>query len=167
MSFFKELLSIKTFRESKAELNVGRQCVVHVEAVAAHAEAERTLLSYQDYVYRRERDLYADLCTRVVRQRAIEEVQMAVVFMREQEQARHKAVEQAERDKQAQAQRLADLRVVHKDATKAKEKFVELAQVYADEKVKEFERKEDAELEEVAELRRDRIEWDESHEETA
>ena len=165
MSFFKELLTIKTFRESKAELNVGKQRVVQVEAVAVTEASEKALLSFQDYAYQHERTLYADLCTRIVKLSAIEEVQMTVVFLRDQEQGHQKTVKQAELDQQLQTQRLADLRVVHKDATKAKEKFVELAQVYADEKSKEFERKEDAELEEVAELRRDRTEWDESHEE--
>ncbi len=167
MSFFKELLSIKTFRENKAELNVGKQRVLQVQAVAAHEASQRALLKFQDYAYQQEHSLYADLCTRIVKLSAIEEVQLTVVFLRDQEQAHQKEVTHAEREKQAQTQRLADLRVVHKDATKAKEKFVELAQVYADEKSKEFERKEDAELEEVAELRRDRTEWDESHEEVA
>ncbi|MCF8161241.1 MAG: type III secretion protein [Polaromonas sp.] len=167
MSFFKELLSIKAFRENKAELNVGKQRVVHGEAVAAHLASEQALLSFQDYAQQHERSLYADLCKRIVKLRAIEEVQLEVVFLRDQEQSHHKTVASAELEKQAQEQRLADLRRVHKDATKAKEKFVELAQVYADEKSKEFERKEDAELEEVAELRRDRTEWDESHEEVA
>ena len=40
MSFFKELLSIKTFRENKAELNVGKQRVLQVQAVAAHEQGK-------------------------------------------------------------------------------------------------------------------------------
>lgn len=167
MSFFKELLSIKTFRENKAELNVGKQRVVHVEAVAIHEASELALLNFQDYAYQHERTLYADLCRRVVKLTAIEEVQMAVVFLRDQEQEHQKALKQAELDQQRQTERLADLRVLLSDATKAKQKFVELALVYSDEKSKEFERKEDAELEEVAELRRDRTEWDETHEEVS
>lgn len=167
MTFFKELLSIKVFRENKAELNVGKQRVVHSASVAKHAATEQALLSFQQYARQQERSLYADLCTRVVKLSVIEAVQLDVVVLRDREQSHKRAVEKAELEKQTQEQRLANLRLVHKDATKAKEKFVELVQVYADEKSKEFERKEDAELEEVADLRRDRTEWEDTPEEAA
>ncbi len=41
-----------------------------------------------------------------------------------------------------------------------KEKFIELAKVYADDAFREAERKEDAEMEEAAEVRRERVDWE-------
>lgn len=167
MSFFRELLRIKNFRETKAELNVGKQRGVLAQAVSHEETSQEKLRRFQAYAVEHERAMYADLCSRIVKLSAIEDVQLAVVGLRDQEQQHQKTLEEAEKDRQAQARRMVELRQIHSDAQRAKQKFVELAQVFADEKIKEFERKEDAELEEVAELRRDRTEWEEHHEETA
>ena len=47
----------------------------------------------------------------------------------------------------------------HAEAARMKQKFVELSQVNDEEISREFERKEDAEIEEVNETRRDRNGW--------
>ena len=164
MSFFKELLAIKSFRESKAEINVGKQRVVLVQAETQRDACAQALSDYQVFAVAHERDMYADLCSRLVRLSAIENVQNEVAHLREQERQREDAAEKAEKDRLAQEARLQALRLVHKDASRAKQKFVEFAQVYTDEQAKEFERREDAEMEEVAELRRDRVDWEEHHE---
>jgi type III secretion protein O len=164
MSFFKELLAIKSFRESKAEINVGKQRVVLVQAETQRDASALALSDYQVFAVAHERDIYDDLCLRLVRLSDIENVQNEVAHMREQERQRQDAAEKAEKDRLAQEARLQALRLVHKDASRAKQKFVEFAQVYTDEQAKEFERREDAEMEEVAELRRDRVDWEEHHE---
>lgn len=166
MSFFKELLAIKTFREGKAERHVRQQKQVLAEAVAQRLAREAALVEYRSFAHRQEVALFDDLCTRLVRLSAIEDVQHEVAHMRAQEQQRLMAVEEAEKQKLLEEQRLLSLRDVHREAQRAQQKFTEFAQVYADERLKELERKEDAEMEEVAELRRDRTEWDESHEES-
>lgn len=163
MSFFKELLAIKSFRESKAEINVGKQRVVLVQAETQRDACALALSDYQVFAVAHERDMYDDLCSRLVHLSAIENVQNEVAHMREQERQREDAAEKAEKDRLAQEDRLQALRLLHKDASRAKQKFVEFAQVYTDEQAKEFERREDAEMEEVAELRRDRVDWEEHH----
>lgn len=165
MSVFKELLSIKSFRESKAEMAVRRQRDALAEALHRRDLADRALLDFRDHATRREHAMYADLCSRVVKLRDIETVQRSVVDLREQERRHETSLQQAELDRQKQAEQLALDKQVHADASRMKEKFVELASVYADEQLKELERKEDAELEEVAETRRDRADWDEFHKE--
>jgi len=167
MSVFTELLSIKSFRESKAELGVRKQRAVLADAVGRRDHADQTLVQFQGFALRHERALYDDLCSRIVRLRDIEDVQFAVVDLRGQERQHETALHQAEEDRAREASRLEDDKRLHADALRTKEKFIELAQVYADEQSKEFERKEDAELEEVAETRRDRADWDEHHEEAA
>jgi type III secretion protein O len=163
MSFFKELLAIKSFRESKAEINVGKQRVVLVQAETQRDASALALSDYQVFAVAHERDLYDDLCSRLVRLSAIENVQNEVAHMREQERQRQDGAKEAEKDRVAQEARLQQLRLMHKDASRAKQKFVEFAQVYTDEQAKEFERREDAEMEEVAELRRDRVDWEEHY----
>lgn len=161
MTIFRELLRIKAFRESKAELAVHKQRRALVEATEGRDGAQRTLDSYRGFATARERDLYGNLCVRVVKLRDIEDVQQEVVVMRGQEQIYENSLEQAQAHREAQSDALEQRKVDHVLASRMKEKFVELAQVYADERIRELERKEDAELEEAAETRRDRSDWDE------
>jgi type III secretion protein O len=165
MSVFKELLAIKSFRESKAEMTVRKQRSVLAVAVDTRDGADEALRRFRDFSLRHERALYDDLCSRIVRLRDIENVQLAVVDLRGQERSHETSLQEAEKDRVRQAEQLDDDKRLHADALRMKEKFVELAQVYADEQIKELERKEDAEMEEVAETRRDRADWDEYHEE--
>ncbi|HSV47686.1 MAG TPA: YscO family type III secretion system apparatus protein [Ramlibacter sp.] len=166
MSMFKELLSIKVFRESKAEIAVRKQRGVLAQAVSERDQADKTLADFRDFAVRHERGLYDDLCSRIVRLHDIEDVQLAVSGLRQSEVRHEEQLRQAEALRLKQAEQLEQDRLAHADATRMKEKFVELAQVYADEQIKELERKEDAELEEVAETRRDRADWDEQAENT-
>jgi type III secretion protein O len=167
MSIFKDLLSIKAFRESKAEIQVRKQRGVLADATAKRDGAQDALDRFRVFAVTHERSLYDDLCARVVKLRDIEDVQVEVAGLRGKEVQHEELVRQAEADRVKQAQQLDADRKAHQDATRMKEKFVELAQVFADERLKEIERKEDAELEEAAETRRDRADWDEQQEEEA
>lgn len=161
MSIFRELLSIKTFRESKAELAVRKQRGVLAEAVERHEAAQQALRRFIDYAVAHERSLYDDLCRRVVKLRDIEDVQLAVVDLRGKERRHEESVAQADADRQTQAERLEADKHAHSEASRMKQKFVELAQAFSEERLREIERKEDAELEEAAETRRDRSDWEE------
>lgn len=160
MSIFKELLSIKSFRESKAEMAVRKQRLVLAAAISEQERAQQLLDQFRDYAVRHELAMYNDLCTRVVRLRDIEDVQLTVVDLRTQESRHDESCQKAQTYRRAQSTQL-DVQVkLHAEASRMKQKFVELAQVYADEQIKELERKEDAEMEEVSETRRDRSDWD-------
>ncbi len=167
MTMFRELLSIKDFRESRAELAVRKQRSVLAEAIAARDAAEMQLREFRDYALKHERALYADLCRRIVRLRDLENVQLEVVDLRGRERNHEETLSQSDQARNTEQQRLDNARNIHHEASKMKQKFVELAQIYSDEQMKELERKEDAEMEEVAELRRERDDWDEGHEEAA
>lgn len=164
MTVFRELLAIKVFRENKAELAVRRQRTVWSEARDQAENAQRRLADFRDYAQRHERELFDDLCRRLVVLRDIELVHNSISMIREQDREHSTRLEKAQ-DLQAQEEhKLDDCKAAHQAATRMKEKFVELARVHALEVVREVERKEDQELEEVAEIRRDRADWDEREE---
>lgn len=167
MSVFGELLSIKAFRESKAEQAVRRQRQTLADAEAGERERRQALESFRQYAIDHERALYADLCRRIVRLRDIEDVQQSVAGLRGEEADHEARVREAARQCVQERERLDGCKAAHDEAARAKQKFVELAQAHADEQIKELERKEDAELEEAAETRRDRADWDEYHAEEA
>lgn len=159
MTIFRDLLAIKAFRESKAESAVRRQRQALVEAVDRRLSSARRLEAFRDYATRHEREIYDDLCQRVVVLREIQDVHATVVALRDQERTHQGELEQACDHEHQEEQELESRKQVHAQATRMKEKFMELAQRYAQEELRELERKEDAELEEVAETRRDRREW--------
>ena len=165
MTVFADLLSIKELRENRAEMDVRKQRDVLAEAVAKRDAAERCLAEFRQYALEHERALYEDLCRRIVRLRDLEQTQLEVLDLRNRERNHEEGLEQAELTRDNEQQHLEEAKVVHLQATKMKQKFVELVRVSSDEAAKEFEQKEDAEMEEVAELRREREEWDSTCEE--
>ncbi|QQB35716.1 type III secretion protein [Achromobacter deleyi] len=164
MSVFDELLAIKRFREGQAEIAVSRQRLRHAEADAARVASERALADFRDESERRERAMYSDLCSRVVRVREIEDVLQGVAGLREGERQREQVVEQAAERLREENQALADRRAQHQQAVRLTGKFVELASIHLAEHLKALEHKEDMEMEEAASLSRDREDW-EQHEE--
>lgn len=164
MSVFDELLAIKRFSEGQAEIAVSRQRLRHAEADAAREASERALADFRDESERRERAMYSDLCSRVVRVREIEDVLQGVAGLREGERQREQAVEQAAERLREENQALADRRAQHQQAVRLTGKFVELASIHLAEHLKALEHKEDMEMEEAASLSRDREDW-EQHEE--
>ncbi|MBB1625138.1 YscO family type III secretion system apparatus protein [Achromobacter sp. UMC71] len=164
MNVFDELLAIKRFREGQAEIAVSRQRLRQAEADAARQASEQALADFRDAAERRERDMYRDLCSRVVRVREIENVLQGVAGLREGERQCEAAVERAAQRLQEESQALADSRARHQQAVRLTGKFVELASIHLAEHLKAAEHKEDMEMEEAATLSRDREDW-EQHEE--
>lgn len=164
MSVFDELLAIKRFREEKAEMAVAKQRQTHAESQEAIERAREELTRFCAWALQREREMYGDLCSRVVRVREIEDVMQGVAGLRAGERQQEARVDAAVAQEQREAQTLAERRQSHRDATRMTEKFVELAQAHLAEFLKEAERKEDLEMEEAASVARDKADW-EQHEE--
>lgn len=163
MSVFKELLSIKSFREGQAEAAVHVERVALQEAREKREAAEALLTRLIREGLNEEMRLYQDLCERIVKLRDIENVQQDVAALRMREDQQRDHVQAAIADQEQQNSRLENARAAHKEASKQKSKFVDLSSVYAQEIAREAERKEDLELEEATSARRDREEWDEYH----
>ncbi len=161
MSMFKELLAIKRFREGQAELRVARERTSHQQAELARVAAQQTLERFRLEAVERELGMYADLCSRVVKLRDIEDVMQGVATLRDTEHQREKDVERADEQVDHALKALATARESHRLATRMTEKFVELAQIHLDQHLREQEYKEDQEMEEAASVRRDREDWEE------
>lgn len=150
MSVFNELLRIKVFRERKAETEVSRARSEVQLRIRDHEAAQHALEAWRMEAVERELALYADLCRRIVKLREIEEVQVEVSGFRQVEYSREDAVAQAEQRMQAAREEmtLAAKRLL--EASRMREKFVDLADDYAQSIRLEEERKEELELEEAA-----------------
>ncbi len=152
-----QVLEIKTFREARAGLAVTRQRLALERAAAEVQSRQEKLETYRDEALRRERALFDDLCSRVVRLSHIDDVHLAVDEMRAQEREFEKKLEQARAERHREAQALEERRAEHSHALQVKERFVELVRVAAEEATQEVDRLEELELEEVAETRSGRM----------
>ncbi|MFY0478473.1 type III secretion system stalk subunit SctO [Achromobacter marplatensis] len=160
MKIFDALLEIKRFREEQAELSVGRERRRMAEAARARREAEISLQQFREKARIEEDGMYADLCGRIVRVREIDGVLQRVAGLRDGERQCDDVREQAEKTELAAEQSLKGARLVHQQAVRQCDKFVDLAGVYLAEEVKERDSKEDAEIEEVASAAWRPREWD-------
>ncbi|WP_142848234.1 YscO family type III secretion system apparatus protein [Telmatospirillum sp. J64-1] len=158
MSVFTELLRIKEFRETQAETEVQRRRVLLAEAAEAVETLNRKLEEYRIWSLEHERGLYADLCTRLVKLREIEELQHRVADLRNQERNLEQGILDAEKQRH-QATSALDTAVERlRDAERQKGKFTELARIYSEEARLELERMEELEMEEFQTPDRD-DEW--------
>lgn len=164
MSMFDDLLAIKRFREGQVEIAVAQQRQVLVAAERELEAANRRLLDYRGWSERRERDMYDDLCSRIVRVREIEDVMQGVADLRTGERQHESQVQSADDQVKTEEVALTERRESHRLATRMTEKFIELARLHLAAYMLEQERKEDLEMEEAASVRRDREDWQE-HEE--
>lgn len=160
MSIFQDMLAIKRFRESQAELAVARERQQHARAQRELEQAELRLAECRSHAERTEKSLYGDLCSRVVRVREIENVLQDVATLRQAVQQHEQQLEQAQADLDRALQALAQVREQHRLASRMTEKFVELASNHLAEQARAMEYREDMEMEEAASVARDRDDWE-------
>ncbi len=156
---WRELLELKDFRERQALTALQRRRSELAQAQAALERALARLQQHRDLARTHERSLYDGLMHRTVRLRDIEDVQQSVASLRQAEQRLQLESEQAEGSR-GQAQQATRVALdVHRESERVKEKFVQLASLHHAELLREAERTEDLEMEEMASLRRDREDW--------
>lgn len=160
MTIFRELLAIKSFRENQAEMAMRKQRLALAAAAEARDGASQQLEDYREFAQRQEQEMYADLCRRLVNLREIEHVQGSVVLLRSQEREHVAVLDKAQAQCESEERVLDERKAEHQHASRMKEKFVQLAQVHAEQELRELEHKEDLEIEEAGEVRRDREDWD-------
>lgn len=159
MKMLRDLLAIKRFREGQAEaaMRERRHALQQVQQERMDAEALLARLLAEGVLA--EQQLYADLCTRMVRLREIEEVYQSVAALRQREQRQQDALEAAQRALEEAAQRFDQARLQHKEAARQTSKFIDLASTFASVQALESERREDLEMEEAASVVREREDW--------
>lgn len=153
MDVLNDLLRIKIIREQKAEraFVLARQQLRIAEI--AVIEAKNVLQDFRLESTRREKELYAELCTRLVLIRDIDSVHIDVQLMKEREEELVQELEQAEtvRDDASVIER--DAREQHAFAVRVREKFSEMLRLVKEEHNFETAAREELEIEEAAEVR--------------
>ena len=134
------------------------------EAVRVEQKADRTLNDYRIWSDSHERELYAEVCRRVVRPRELEWLREDVSALRVKETTLECELTQAGKQRGAAEDELKTARNLHELATRAREKFVQLVGAEAEEIRLEAERKEDVETEDGYAARREREQEDEDWE---
>lgn len=159
MAMIDELLFIKEFREDKAEKELQKARLALQEARLNAQRANEALQTFQQQAEESELAWYRALCSRLVTVRDIANVQEDVAMLRQTEleyqQALHAAEQQHTQAQTLQNQANQQMR----DASKAREKFTELARNHHWIVNQEAQRKEELELEEVASIGRKNPEW--------
>lgn len=153
MNVLTDLLRIKVFREEKAELALARARQFLVQADVTLDAARRTLQDYLQEYDRKERDMYADLCTRLVFLREIDDVTLDIQMMKEQTTRHEQEVEEAKEARNTAAELLEQAKQDHRDAVRMREKFTEMLRIVQEERNIDAMRLEDLELEEAASTR--------------
>lgn len=159
MGILNELLTIKSFREAKAETLLRKQRLELHEASVRREAALQKLQAYHEEATRRERKLFEGLCSGIVLLRDIEDVQHAVSQIRAQENEHAKDLETAEKDKSEQVRRVEERKLDHRTAARVAQKFLDLTVGFAEEAARQVERQEDAEMEEAAANNTERRGW--------
>lgn len=160
MSILDELLQLKQFRENKAERSVAVCRLMLAEVVGRTERAKQALSKYIGWSRQREADLYAALYGRRVLVRDIERTRDDVLAMRHKERGLRESVTRTEQEREHSEQALRHAREAHESATRIREKFLQLVGLQSEEIRLENERKEDAEMDDLHAVRRDRQEWE-------
>lgn len=160
MAMVDDLLFIKRFRESKAETELQKSRAALVLAQKAERQAEQALDDYIAFAIAQEKAWYDDLCSRLVKLREIATVQEDVAGLKQGERSHRDEVEERRKAHLEANQQLDHSLQRMRDASTARQKFVELARNFHWLAAREQERKEELELEELASIRREREDWE-------
>ena len=160
MAMVDDLLFIKRFRETKAETELQKSRAAVVIAQQAERDAEQQLTDYIEFAIAQEKSWYDDLCSRLVKMREISQVQQDVVGLKITERQHEETLETRKTEHVSAVEQMEVCIERMRDASVARQKFVELARNFHMLAAREAERKEELELEELASVRRDREDWE-------
>jgi hypothetical protein len=149
MEVIKDLVRIKIFREEKAELAMLKAKAKLMSAEDDLDNARKVLRKHKEDCVAREKELYDDLCTRLVLLKEINSVALDIQLMAEETTRLDEIVEKAKENRDIASEELAAAKARHRDAVQMRQKFTEIKGVIDAEKIAELMRQEDIEMEEV------------------
>jgi len=149
MKVLDQLLQIKEFREDKAQAEVSRARGALTEADSALTRAKTHLDEHRADCDLRERQIYAELCTRQVRLTDLQDVALKVDEFKQSIQGCESRVSEANEHRVAKADCLTQSQQLLQSAVRVRQKFSELREMSSAEELLVQSRAEDAELEEV------------------
>ncbi len=160
MSIIDQLHGIKAFREKKSEAEMVKSRLSLARARAEESRRRQALEAQQAHARDEELRLYRDLCARLVRPRDITRVQEDVIALQAVTREHQQQLVGAEKA-HLQARDMFDDAFRHyRHATNAREKFEELMRREARQLLRETERREESELEEMSGNLRDRLDFE-------
>lgn len=160
-----ELLELKEYREEKAEMRLARSRLVLAEVTRRTDEARTALVEYRRWSAEHEVGLYGALYGQLVRLRQLEHLREDVVILRMREHSLAESLTKVEGERTQADGAVREARTAHEQATRIREKFVQLVEAQSEEIRLEDERREDLELEDLYAIRRDREDWQENDDE--
>ncbi len=165
MTVLDELLGLKLYRENKAEMGLVKCRLALAEVGRRTDEARDALTKYQRWSMEHELSLYGAMYGRAVRPRDLEYLREDVVMLRVEERELHGSLTKVEKERQQADTEVRAARAAHEQASRTREKFVQLIEVQSEEIRVESERKEDVEMDDLFSGRREREDWQESEDE--
>jgi len=153
MDVIKDLLRIKIFREEKAELDLLKKKYDLSSKEKQLLKSRSDLEEYKEYFQKKEIELYEDLCSRLVVQKDIDNVSIEIQQMKNELSTHEERVESAKEQRNEAALVVSQAKIVHQEAVRMREKFMEIRKIQDSERKIELDRVEDIEMEEVAEQR--------------
>jgi type III secretion protein O len=157
MNVFRDLLAIKQLREDRAEIDVSRKRTVLAAAQRTREDAVEMLETFRVFAAREEKRMYADLCSRVVTVRDIEDVQVSMAGLRQEEAHRDGHVQDT-RAAEAEAETaLGAARAAFHQASRDRQKIAEAEQACRADQHQAEQQQEDRELDETAGLMHGRV----------
>ena len=153
MDVLQNLLRIKLFREEQGERELEKARSRLRDANEALKKAKKALKDFQLESLKREKEMYTDLCSRLVVRREIDEVLADIDVMKEKIEQLGEQVDSAEHRQKEAIDETERARLIHWDAVRNREKFSELLKTVESERELELARSEELEMEESSEGR--------------
>jgi type III secretion protein O len=153
MDVVQDLLRIKLFREQQAERALLKARAELAEATEHLKQRQVAMKEFSEESIQREKSLYADLCSRLVFLKDIENVRIDIDLMKEKAIELKNQVDAADQKRNECIEREAAALLVHIHAVRAREKFDELLKSFKEEVDAVNNHKEELEMEEAASVR--------------
>ncbi len=153
MRVLQQILAIKAFRESRAEQAFVKQRGIHRQAEEVADLRAQELEAFRVRARQREDELFGGLVGRTVRLAAIQDMNLEVDDLRAQDRRHVASAEKARDDATRERELMDQRRTEHTAALQLRERFSEIVDLAGQEAAAESDRREDSELEEVAEIR--------------
>lgn len=150
LTIYAKLSQIKSFREQRAAAAVSRQRAIVEHRAARLADQRLQHDGFRRQRLTRERDLFAELQGMTVSPRTIERMNQRVALLREQEAELAASVMEAERSLDEAKQSLSQARTNHVEAARELEKLNRLTDIARRSAGLARERREEREIEEIA-----------------
>ncbi len=149
MGIVNKLITIKRFREEKAEIELLKAKQDFLLKESAYLKERQKLSEFVIACERREKEMYAELYKKLVFQKDIDDVLFNIQQMKDETESLKEKVNSAREEKEMAYSYLGEAKIAHQEAIRMREKFEEIRTIHEQEREIELLRIEDVEMEEA------------------